>query len=150
MIIKEWQTKAGVPARVILNTHLDAYCGYIGFDRDSGYYEIHYMNLPVANVHGGITFSDSMENSNLWWIGFDCAHYQDYSKFNIKGKKRDLSYCIKECEKLAIQLVDTPVDYLFRFEKYGKLPSVMHNKMLAWHVEDPENMIIKKYFSMIK
>ena len=33
------------------------------------------------NVHGGLTYSDDYPEypveSNLWWLGFDCGHYQD-------------------------------------------------------------------------
>lgn len=39
------------------------------------------------DVHGGITYSDKHETypieSDLWWLGFDCAHYGD-------GKDMDL------------------------------------------------------------
>lgn len=39
------------------------------------------------DVHGGITYSDKHETypikSDLWWLGFDCAHYRD-------GKDMDL------------------------------------------------------------
>lgn len=37
----------------------------------------------VLECHGGVTFSDGGENStypiksDLWWFGFDCAHYCD-------------------------------------------------------------------------
>ena len=37
----------------------------------------------LFNVHGGITFADGGEDSeypvksDLWWLGFDCAHYDD-------------------------------------------------------------------------
>ena len=33
------------------------------------------------NVHGGLTYSNNYDDypveSNLWWFGFDCAHYMD-------------------------------------------------------------------------
>ncbi len=62
-------------------------------------------------VHGGITFSDRFEHeSDGWWFGYDCAHAGDLVKSegmpHFQGDVwRDEEYCIKECEKLAKQLV---------------------------------------------
>ncbi|MFA7278750.1 MAG: hypothetical protein WC100_01485 [Sterolibacterium sp.] len=30
-------------------------------------------------VHGGLTFGDFWDEGGLWYFGFDCAHYRDYS-----------------------------------------------------------------------
>lgn len=56
----------------------------------------------VFDVHGSITYakgnSDYPIESTLWWLGFDCGHVDDtYEHCNLE-------YCIKECEKLALQL----------------------------------------------
>ena len=101
-------------------------------------------------VHGGLTFSDKFKDSDLWWIGYDCAHSGDYSTFNPTGKVRDVDYCTKQCENLAKQLFDTPLDYLFRSKKMGKLPEDLHNKMIAWSIKEPEDPILKEYFSSLK
>lgn len=43
--------------------------------------------------HGGITYSGGGENStypiesNLWWFGFDCAHYNDGKDFDLAIEK---------------------------------------------------------------
>lgn len=52
------------------------------------------------DVHGGITYTGKMKDStnNMWWIGFDCHHYED----NIE--KCDANYVEHECENLAKQL----------------------------------------------
>lgn len=87
------------------------------------------------DVHGSLTYSGGGENSeypiesNLWWFGFDCAHYQDgkdlqlaYEKFpqhreSIKRMVeieqmypiddvvlRTEEYVADECKRLAEQL----------------------------------------------
>lgn len=80
------------------------------------------------DVHGSITYSDSgnypIENDDLWWYGYDCAHYGDkkdldniqkdllglllefYDELNKHGIVRDLKYCIDECVNLAKQLFE--------------------------------------------
>ncbi len=60
------------------------------------------------DVHGGVTYSSSKDKGtypidyeNLWWFGFDTAHYGDDERNG--GQPQD--YCIAECEKMAAQLV---------------------------------------------
>lgn len=132
------------------NLSIDTFCGYVGFDKESGFYEVDYDELQSVVVHGGLTFSDRFDNSDLWWVGYDCAHCGDYSKFNTCGKIRDVDYCTKQCENLAKQLKDTPLDYLFRSKKIGKLPEDLHNKMIAWSITDPEDPTLKEYFSNLQ
>ena len=66
------------------------------------------------NVHGGLTFSGGdknypAESDDLWWFGFDCAHYGDglmgrseYEEFPV----RSTEYVSSECENLARQLAE--------------------------------------------
>lgn len=84
--------------------------------------------------HGGITFADGGEQSkypiesDLWWFGFDCGHYNDKpdlqlayekfpndrkslkyrieleSQFDTGGEIRTEEYVADECKKLAEQL----------------------------------------------
>lgn len=90
------------------------------------------------NCHGGITFSDGGKDSkypiesDLWWFGFDCAHWGDgrdlglaYKVFPEKRKSisysiafdeqfgilnhhevRSAEYVEEECKRLAEQLDD--------------------------------------------
>jgi DNA-directed RNA polymerase subunit L len=84
----------------------------------------------LFNVHGGITFADSIENypveSELWWFGYDCNHCGDAVDVdrikNVKHRQvtieinekypirdqivRSLEYCIDECKSLADQIVE--------------------------------------------
>lgn len=70
----------------------------------------------VYDVHGGLTFSDGFDTypvkSELWWFGFDCAHYGDSpidaDDFGFHGGVvRSKEYCVQECERLARQIVET-------------------------------------------
>lgn len=90
------------------------------------------------NCHGGITYSDGgvysdyPVESDLWWFGFDCGHYNDipdyqaakriFSEYddvfqklskaenlekehpNTIGQVRSLDFVVSECIKLAEQL----------------------------------------------
>lgn len=153
-VLKDWITKCGLRARVIENSIHGHLCGYVGVDQDSGFFEVDYNEIEnFISVHGGTTFSgffEDLDAPDLWWIGYDCAHSCDFSNYNPKGIKRNVDYCAKECEELARQLKDTPLDYLFRSKKMDKVPDELHNKMLAWSIENPEDKIIKEYFKNIR
>jgi hypothetical protein len=70
----------------------------------------------VFDVHGGLTYSGSGENSyplpgkDLWWFGFDCAHSGDGSMDErltfSDGPVRSQEYVESECESLAKQLAE--------------------------------------------
>lgn len=77
-------------------------------------------------IHGGLTYSSSYfrssypVQSDLWWFGYDCGHYNDAKDFEIMSDKhkeiermysfdsggeiRTLEYCVNECELLADML----------------------------------------------
>lgn len=108
---------------------------------DVGYYECTFvpacdeewcLHSPVTllSVHGGITFAGPCEHSldesvgichvplpgrsdDIWWFGFDTAHYGDLSPnfldlgfIHEKVVYRDESYVRAECADLARQLFD--------------------------------------------
>lgn len=92
------------------------------------------------SVHGGITYAGGGQNSeypiksNLWWFGFDCAHWGDAKDYeaakilfadnedalknieycelhqlsfhNKHNEIRTLEYVVDQCKKLADQLVE--------------------------------------------
>ncbi len=129
---------------MIVRNHQGSLCGYVGVGKDHEYYNVDYDTIDV-DVHGGLTFSDSCQtgspevvvrhipqpgrSDDIWWLGFDCAHYGDKSPYVLKlyldpddespyvlklysdygipdpeAMYRDLDYVIKECESLAAQL----------------------------------------------
>lgn len=85
----------------------------------------HTRSLDIlCDVHGGVTYSGSHQDKNSWWIGFDCAHYNDdvdlvalaqhfpnnvplaiKYRCNPSGKIRTLAYVEEECRNLASQLL---------------------------------------------
>ena len=111
------------------------YCGYIGLpcsiDLSIGQYDEHgheiieklhspYYNkycLDMIAVHGGVTYHGNPTgfnpnpNINLDWIGFDCAHSNDYvlsqgDDTTWMGKPRTyktLEYCKNECQSVIEQ-----------------------------------------------
>ena len=87
-------------------------CGYVGLKKDHKFYNLHYDKIDV-DVHGGLTYAEKGEDGNLSWIGFDCAHHNDYlpgSNFGIlggvNGQYRNKEFVTSELKKLVEQLVE--------------------------------------------
>ena len=59
-------------------------CGYVRVPVNHPWHGKHYDDLSV-DIHGGLTFAepdkpcDGNRPDNAWWLGFDCAHYDDAS-----------------------------------------------------------------------
>lgn len=54
-------------------------CGYVRIPKDHPLFEKNVFELDDGlniSVHGGLTFGRMVEEE--WWIGFDCAHSDDY------------------------------------------------------------------------
>lgn len=109
VVVKDWVTKAGIRAVILLVNYGSHHCGYValpgklshmnftGYNGDGEYAGI--------NVHGGITWQDQLKlMNNQDSIGFDCAHCDDKTTFWPHGEWRDETYCIKQCESMASQL----------------------------------------------
>jgi len=56
--------------------------GYVRIVKGHKYYGKTYDDIPI-NVHGGLTFSEFIKDSDNfsdgYWVGFDTAHYGDTS-----------------------------------------------------------------------
>jgi len=80
-------------------------CGYVGVPVGHELYGVEYddaYDKLEDGVHGGLTYaggsSDYPVKSDLWWLGFDCAHYGD-------GKDLELAKeYFKDDEKLVKQI----------------------------------------------
>jgi len=103
-LIKEWQTRAGLKARVhqcvwadllkgLAPTALhDFYTGYVDVTGKTGF------NEDELEVHGGVTFRrGELMDLEGEWVGFDMAHFGDEGV-------QSLIYAVEECEKLAEQI----------------------------------------------
>jgi hypothetical protein len=117
----EWEVTAN---------HSGFRCGYVRIPPAHPWYGVDYDDI-AADVHGGLTFAqpdahcgkDGPDDS--WWIGFDCAHYQDASDPELPGYHhlslwkdgtiRTTEYVTAECVRLAEQaavVLDGPVGIL--------------------------------------
>lgn len=105
-----------------------ALCGYVAVDPGHPYHGKGYDDVPVEDVHGGLTYADACQETDdesqgichvpqpgapeeVWWFGFDCAHYRDLSPqhqhpdYPIRNEVyRTVGYVVAECQNLAKQL----------------------------------------------
>jgi|SRR5438132_7191778 len=101
---------------IIRNAEMGNLCGYVGIPLDSKLCKLDYNDIEV-NVHGGLTYSGRCNGNicheaeeEVYWLGFDCAHFQDLSpglKFEpltVNSIYRDFNYVKLEVESLAKQL----------------------------------------------
>lgn len=131
--ICEWEYK-GLTLRIRRN-ELGNLCGYVGVNDTHPYFSLDMddKRLDHIGVHGGITFGglhgDEIAKTDLWFIGFDCAHAGDLIPFsqgsalfpNSKLKEeleeakrqlyggdtyKDIKWVKKETERLADQLLE--------------------------------------------
>ncbi len=82
-----WQHK-GYECMLVRNMHTLIWCGYVGVEPGHPAYGKKYDQVDVS-VHGGLTYADACDDGfichtvppggedNVWWLGFDCAHYMD-------------------------------------------------------------------------
>lgn len=124
----QWEDKeTGLPCLAVRSSHSGHWCGYVGVSDGHKFFEKHYNDVSV-DVHGGLTYSDHCQGTichipgegepdHVWWLGFDCAHCDDYSPLDVKYSERGypfnirddeeyrtLQYVKDECAKLAMQL----------------------------------------------
>lgn len=139
----EWKAH-GVPCLAVRNMCYGNWCGYAGVAPGHPLHGVWYTDCPqkcgkkycehsperVLSVHGGVTYANlcdghichvpkSGEPDNVFWFGFDAAHFNDLSPgirayekargfetFFSCGVYRDLGYVKKQIEELAKQLAD--------------------------------------------
>ncbi len=137
----EWDTEpdkvqyidkdTGFTCLIVRVPHSGHLCGYVGVPEEHCAYKKNYNDVS-AEVHGGLTFSDSCQESpegegichvpepgepeHVWWLGFDCAHCGDYSsmaypigllQYSCDDEVyRNIEFVKSQCSKLALQLQD--------------------------------------------
>lgn len=118
---------------LIVRGPVGALCGYVGVDESHPLFQASYSAEPSGlDVHGGLTFSGMcVENDKehgichvpypghpdrVWWLGFDCAHFNDrapesdamFKRINLPTDQhsiyRNVEYVKNECLGLAKQL----------------------------------------------
>jgi len=127
---KQWQDKDTKLPCIAVRNRTGNWCGYVGITEEHPCYKQGYNDVLEVEVHGGLTFSDSCrkdgpqessichipegeETDKIWWLGFDCSHYNDISPKLLAFEKefmlpeaeyRTLIYIEAECKKLARSL----------------------------------------------
>jgi hypothetical protein len=87
----EWRTPDGYAALIVRSGMSGALCGYVGLPPGHPLHGKPYRDLKSVelSVHGGLTYADECgghichvpqpgEPADIWWLGFDCAHFGDY------------------------------------------------------------------------
>ena len=133
----QWPDEAtGLPCLAVRNPPAGNWCGYVGLPPEHPLYGKGYNNDGVDfEVHGGLTFANKCspgeneaqgichtpgpgEPDHVWWLGFDCAHYGDFSPQDKKYEAergypftimtdqqyRTLDYVRQQCAELATQV----------------------------------------------
>ena len=100
------------------------WCGYVGVPASHPLHGTDYSDREaLGDVHGGLTYSgdgresdaesegichvpDEGETDDVWWFGFDCAHYYDFvpswdASLGFGEVYRNLGYIKGETAKLA-------------------------------------------------
>jgi hypothetical protein len=109
----KWE-KYGLKCAVIL-VQQSHRCGYVGVLKTHIIYGIPYDNINVS-VHGGLTFgapgkdNDFLDGKDTYWVGFDCAHYNDTLN------NWSLQKTIEETNDLAQQLSE--INSLYDIQDY--------------------------------
>ena len=117
--------ETGYPC-LIVRAPNGALCGYVGLSSEHPYYKCDYDSIlgESLRVHGGLTYSEFCneedalkgichipregEEDTVWWLGFDCAHPDDYCpslvEYGKEGEYRTIEFVQKEIKSLANQL----------------------------------------------
>lgn len=139
---KQWRDAAtGLPCLIVRNIHgSGSLCGYVGLSEGHPFFGLGYNDMDCPHegylaVHGGVTFSgacqeaqnegegichrvEAGEDDNVWWVGFDCGHADDFMPMlasalshlggywgsKRQGEYRDMDYVTGQVEGLARQL----------------------------------------------
>lgn len=129
---RQWQDPAtGFPCLIVRAEGTGALCGYVGVPKGHRWHRKDYSDVD-ASVHGGVTYTAACdrdevrgichkvepgEPDDMWWVGFDCAHYMDVSPAmdaalgtlpmlaprKRESVYRDWAYVESEVRNLALQ-----------------------------------------------
>lgn len=119
LIRKEGDYKAfeyrGFKCRILRNSGgLINLCGYVGLPEGHKWFGKGYDDIDV-DVHGGLTYARNylhkQPETDLWWIGFDCAHLGDIAflegNYSIGLETyKDMEFVENEIKEMVDQLVD--------------------------------------------
>lgn len=96
-------------------------CAYVELPENNQYYGKDYDNIPIE-CHGGLTYSaygllptSHPEYKNGYWVGWDYAHYMDYTFFPIpdyecSGQIWTTEQILSEVKEVINQLCETSIE----------------------------------------
>lgn len=105
----------------LIHPDLGHWCGYIAVPEGHPWFGKDDEGMDFPAVHGGITYTSDhkphCEPDGLWWIGFDCAHLDDYVpgmpwQFGFDGRTvteasfKELDFVQKEIMSLMKQALE--------------------------------------------
>lgn len=125
----EWRYH-GVPCLMVRNVEMGNWCGYAAVPPGHPWHGKDMNALEAVDAHGGLTYANKCgghichlpepgESDDVWWLGFDFAHWQDVMPFTLKMRGafsldvaadadvtyKDVAYVRAECERLADQVL---------------------------------------------
>ena len=79
---------------IIIGQALGHRCGYVAIPKGHLWHGVDWTSVDYESdlyvkVHGGLTYSESSYytdypvESDCWWIGFDCCHWNDAKDFEL-------------------------------------------------------------------
>jgi len=131
---KQWQDEETGLACLIHRGPVGALCGYVGVPEGHPYFKKSYNDIDHLEVHYGLTYSglcqpgtdeskgichlpDEGEPDHVWWLGFDCAHSDDFcpsyqkEAHSIYSSYKDIPFVESECRGLAKQLLQVATNH---------------------------------------
>jgi|SRR5208337_1329848 len=101
-----------IKCRIKRISHTGHLCGYVKLPFLHTWSSLDCTDFDFIKVHGGITYSRREKNG--WWIGFDCAHCDDflpfYKNLNFNFEEmtyKNVKYVIDQCTFLAQQVIES-------------------------------------------
>lgn len=125
----EWRA-CGLPCLMVRHSEAGHWCGYVAVPPGHPLHGRDYGDSDTQiDVHGGLTYSGACEGKvchvpgpgepdDVWWLGFDCAHWADLSpgraalyggmgiERDVVEQYRDAVWVQRETERLARQLAE--------------------------------------------
>lgn len=127
----EWRDAfSGLPCLIVRNA-VGALCGYVGVPPGHPWHGKNYDDVD-AQAHGGLTYSAACdgpichvpapgEPADVWWLGFDCAHFMDLVPVSVANRRsRPISFQMaaverqwsKEAAQLGVQDTYRDIEYV--------------------------------------
>lgn len=92
-------------------------CGYIRLEESHplhgmGYDEIEELFEWELPTHGGLTFAGHLVDKRGYWIGFDCAHSDDLTPFQVARQQYLMGYEEYRTVEYVEEAIQRTIDYI--------------------------------------